>query len=159
MGPLHLHRYRPVDHYAVWKLHNEELNAVGAHTGSGLWDQDLWQTEAVHLQNHGEFLGGILGERMVTIGALKHRTKDWAEIRHMRVHPEYWRRAMASCPFGARAPGRRLGYAVLQLDTTVYQKAARCLYEKNEFREVRRNQIREFACVFYEKSLAKPRPV
>ncbi len=56
-----------------------------------------------------------------------------------------------------RAAG--LGYAVLQLDTTVYQKAARCLYEKNEFREVRRNQIREFARVFYEKPLAKPRPV
>ena len=94
------------------------------------------------------------------MGALRHRTKDRAEVRRMRVHPEYWRCGYGKAVFSA--PEYRvteLGYAVLQLDATVNQKAARCLQEKYELREARCDQIHGFACVFYEKSLAEPRPV
>jgi GNAT superfamily N-acetyltransferase len=56
----------------------------------------------------------------------------------MRVHPEYWRCGYGQAVISAlEHRATELGHAVLQLDATVNQKAARCLYEKYEFREAR----------------------
>lgn len=41
---------------------------------------------------------------------------------------------------------------MLHLDTTVNQWAARCLYEGNGYRELRRGRIGSFDCVFYERN-------
>jgi ribosomal protein S18 acetylase RimI-like enzyme len=44
-----------------------------------------------------------------------------------------------------------LGYSTLRLDTTVRQRAARGLYERNGHREIRRGRIGPFDCIFYER--------
>ena len=63
MGPLRLPRYRSVDYYDVWKLHNEGLNAVFAHAENGPLNQDFWQTEAVYLESDGVGLSSVSLER------------------------------------------------------------------------------------------------
>ena len=73
----------------------------------------------------------------------------------MRVRPERWRRGYGQeilCALERRAAA--LGYSSLHVDTTVRQTAARRLYEKDGFREVRRDRMGSFGCVFHEKELA-----
>ena len=45
--PLHVRRYVPKDKRAVRRLHDDALNEVGAHLGSGGWDADLDDIEDV----------------------------------------------------------------------------------------------------------------
>jgi len=58
---LHIRRYEPGDKSAVRRLHEDALNEVGAHLGSGPWDEDLDKIESVYLESGGEFLVGIRG--------------------------------------------------------------------------------------------------
>lgn len=156
---LTLRRYRPEDFEAVRKLHFEGLEAVWARMGDPSLDEDLNRVEEVYLAGGGEFLVGIVGERVVAMGALERTSGQRAEIKRMRVRPEYWRRVHGQemlRTLERRAAG--LGYSTLHLDTTAGQTAARRLYEKNGFREVSRIRSGGFECVFYEKRLAAVSP-
>ena len=64
--PLHVRRYAPKDKRAVRRLHDDALNEVGAHLGSGPWDDDLDDIENVYLDSGGEFLVGILDGKIVS---------------------------------------------------------------------------------------------
>lgn len=151
---LTIRRYEPDDHEAVWTLHNEALNDVGAHLGNGPWDDDLHEIETVYFENGGEFLVGVQDERIVAMGALRRVSEKRASITRMRVSPE-----LQSQGIGQRLldtlhrRATELGYTTLQLDTTVQQLAARHLYERNGYREVGRGPIGPFECVFYEGRL------
>jgi GNAT superfamily N-acetyltransferase len=65
--------------------------------------------------------------------------------------------------FQGRGPGQalldglhrraaKLSYSTLRLDTVVHQRAARSLYERNDYREIRRGRICPFSCIFYERN-------
>ena len=74
----------------------------------------------------------------------------------MRVRPGRWRRRYGREVLSAlERRVAELGYVTLQLDTTVGQTAARRLFEKNGFREVRRAPLGGFECVFYAKDLMR----
>ncbi len=150
---LRIRRYEPEDREAVWRLHNEALDEVGAHLGNGPWDDDLHGIEAAYLEAGGEFLVGVLDGRVVAMGALRRGSPEVAEVKRMRVEP-----ALQGCGHGQTlldALHRRaveLGYSTLRLDTAVRQRAARSLYERNGYRESRRGRIGQFDCVFYERN-------
>jgi GNAT superfamily N-acetyltransferase len=138
--------YLPSDRAAVWDLHVTALEAVGARAidpeARGV-DADFADIDGVYLRSGGEFLVGLLGDRIVAIGALKRLSGAVAEITRMRVHPQFWR-----CGYGETIL-RRLelaaasrGYIELWLDTLPIQTAAQHLYIKNGFREYRRVQVR-----------------
>ena len=88
---MQIRRYRCGDRGAVWRLHNLALREVDAHPGSGQWDRDLHHVEAEYLAAGGEFLVGVIGERVVAMGALRRHTNRCAEITRMRVHPDVQR--------------------------------------------------------------------
>lgn len=46
-GRPHIRRYEPSDKRAVRRLHDDASNEVGAHPGSGPWDDDLDEIEGV----------------------------------------------------------------------------------------------------------------
>ena len=150
---LRIRRYKADDRQPVWRLHNVALHAVDAHGGSGPWDDDLHQIEAIYFDEGGEFLVGTYHGQIVAMGALKRTSPEQAEIKRMRVDP-----AFQQCGFGQAiltALERRaveLGYTTLHLDTTVQQEAARHLYVKNGYGEVRHVRMGRFECIFYEKS-------
>ncbi len=149
---MHIRRYEPGDERAVRRLHNEALNEVGAHLGSGPWDDDLDDIEGVYLESGGEFLVGELEGEVVAMGAIKRVSPDAAEVKRMRVRPDLQGRGYGQAMLDSlhrNAAG--LGYTTLHLDTTVQQRAARRLYLKNGYREVGRGSVGPFDCIYYKR--------
>ena len=149
---MHIRRYEPGDKRAVRRLHGDALNEVGAHLGTGPWDEDLDEIEGVYLESGGEFLVGVLKGEVVAMGAIKRVSPDVAEVRRMRVRPGLQGRGYGQAMLDAlHRRAARLGYTALLLDTTVQQRVARRLCLKNGYREVGRGSIGPFECVFYER--------
>jgi GNAT superfamily N-acetyltransferase len=152
VGSLHIRRYAPGDKHAVRRLHDDALNEVGAHLGSGPWDEDLDEIESLYLDSGGEFLVGVLDGEVVAMGALRRTSPETAELKRMRVKPGLQGRGYGQTLLDAlHRRAAELGYSTLHLDTTVQQRAARRLYIKNGYREVRRGSIGPFKCIFYER--------
>jgi ribosomal protein S18 acetylase RimI-like enzyme len=149
---LRVRRYRPEDHEIVLRLHEIGLRETGTFVEGWDLDDDLLDIEGTYLNGSGEFLVGLLDGRIVAIGALKRIAPGQAEIKRMRVDPAFQRRGFGQTVLDAlEERATELGYATLHLDTTVQQQAARRLYTKNGYREVRRDRMGPFECVFYEK--------
>lgn len=147
-----LRRYEPGDREAVRNLHDEALNAVGAHLGNGPWDEDLDAIETVYLEDGGEFLIGTLEGEVVAMGALLRTSNERAQVTRMRVAPNLQGRGIGQALLdGLHGRAAELGYTSLHLDTTVQQVAARRLYEKNGYRETGRGTVGPFRCLYYER--------
>jgi ribosomal protein S18 acetylase RimI-like enzyme len=151
---LIIRRYLSADHDAVWDLHNAALQDTGAHLGNGPWDDDLHRIEAAYLETGGEFLVGELGGWIVVMGALKPVDAGTAEVKRMRVDPAFQRRGFGQEMLSAlETRARALEFRRLILDTSVRQKAALRLYQKNGYRETGRRKIRHLDLIDFEKEL------
>lgn len=151
---LEIRRYEPADYYDVWDLHILGLQMVGAFTGYGPWDDDLHTIERVYLQNRGEFLVGIYEGCLIAMGALRRTSNELAEIKRMRVHPDFQGRGFGQIILHAlEARALAMGYTKLHLDTSVVQLAAQKLYLKNGFKETGREIHRGLECILFEKSI------
>jgi len=152
VGSLHIRRYAPGDKHAVRRLHDDALNEVGAHLGSGPWDEDLDEIEDVYLNCGGEFLVGILNGEVVAMGALRRLSPETAEVKRMRVQPGFQGRGYGQTLLDSlHRRAAELGYSTLHLDTTVQQRLAQRFYLENGYREVGRGSIGPFECIFYER--------
>jgi GNAT superfamily N-acetyltransferase len=152
--PLHIRCYEPGDKRAVRRLHDDALNEVGAHLGSGPWDDDLDEIKSVYLDQGGEFLVGLLDREIVAMGALMRISPEKAELTRMRVRPGLQGRGYGQAVLNAlHRRASELGYATLRLDTTVQQRAAQRLYLKNGYSEVGRGVVGPFDCIFYEREI------
>jgi ribosomal protein S18 acetylase RimI-like enzyme len=151
--PPAIRRYEPRDREVIWELHNQALNAVGAHGGNGPWDDDLHHVEEIYLRG-GEFLVVEVGGRVVAMGALRAAGDGVGEIKRMRVHPDFQRRGLGRAVL-ARLERRasELGIRTLRLDTTTRQLAARGLYGANGYVEVGRTVHGPFEVILLEKRL------
>jgi len=153
-GPLHIRRYEPRDKRAIRRLHDDALNEVGAHLGSGPWDDDLDEIESVYLDQGGEFLVGFLDGEIVAMGALMRISPEKAELTRMRVRPGLQGRGYGQAMLDAlHRRASELGYSTLRLDTTVQQRAAQRLYLKNGYNEVGRGSVGPFDCIIYEREM------
>jgi GNAT superfamily N-acetyltransferase len=152
--PPHIRRYEPRDKRAVRLLHDDALNEVGAHLGSGPWDDDLDEIESVYLGQGGEFLVGVLDGEIVAMGALMRISPKKAELKRMRVRPGLQGRGYGQAMLDAlHRRASELGYSTLRLDTTVQQRAAQRLYLKNGYNEAGRGVVGQFDCIFYEREI------
>jgi GNAT superfamily N-acetyltransferase len=152
--PLHIRRYEPGDKRAVRRLHDDALNEVGAHLGSGSWDDDLDEIESVYLDQGGDFLVGVLEREIVAMGALMRISPERAELKRMRVRPGLQGRGYGQALLDAlHRRASELGYSTLRLDTTVQQRAAQRLYLKNGYSEAGRGVVGPFDCIFYERKV------
>lgn len=151
---LSIRRYTPADQEAIEHLHVLALKQAGAYLGRGPWDDDICAIEEIYLNRQGEFLIGECGRLLVAMGAFRRTSSTRAEIKRMRVHPDYQRRGFAQLILNElEVRARTLGYTTLHLDTSTVQIAAQRLYEKNGFREVGRAKYRRFENILYEKEL------
>ena len=87
-----IRRYKGIDKNKVFRLHTFALKKATAFCKHGHWDEDFKNIENIYLKNNGEFLVGILNNKLVAMGALKKISKDIAEIKRMRVYPNFQRR-------------------------------------------------------------------
>ena len=153
-APFTIRRYRLSDCDAVWALHNLALDDADAHLGPGPWDDDFKRIKEIYLNGDGEFLVAFHEDRLAGMGALKKTDNTRAEIKRMRVHPDFQRQGLGQMLLDAlEARALALGYRVLDLDTTTQQVAGQKLYEKNGYQQIGRSQDERFKLILYEKSL------
>ena len=152
--PLHIRRYETGDKRAVRRLHDDALNEVGAHLGSGSWDDDLDEIEEAYLDRGGEFLVGVLDGEVVAMGALMRISPERAELKRMRVRPGLQGSGYGQAMLDAlHRSASELGYSTMRLDTTVQQRVAQRLYLKNGYYEVGRGVVGTFDSIFYEREI------
>ena len=150
---LEIRRYQDANNPAVWELHHLALGPTGAYY-PGKWNDDLHDIQNHYLNNGGEFLVGILDGKIVCMGAFRRKSDTLAEIKRMRVLPEYQRRGFGQIILNQlEEKASQLGYTELCLDTTTLQIAAQKMYEKNGFTATGRGQVPPFEVIFYHKSL------
>ena len=150
---LEIRRYQAADNTAVWELHRLALKDTGAYF-PGKWNDDLNDIQNHYLQNGGEFLVGTLDGKIVAMGAFRKKSATMAEIKRMRVLPEYQRTGFGQMILTQlEAKAMQFGYRELCLDTTTLQTAAQKMYEKNGFIATGRGQVPPFEVIYYQKSL------
>ena len=147
-----LRRYQPSDMEAVEYLHVYAIQQAGAYLGRGPWDDDVYAIEEHYLNNHGEFLIGEWDGTFAAMGALRRTSAERAEIKRMRVHPDFQGRGIGQLIL-TELISRALGYKTLHLDTSILQIPAQKLYEKNGFLEVGRDIHQNLEVILYEKQL------
>lgn len=149
-----LRSFQRGDAAAVWTLHDAALDHAGVHGGRGPWQDDLVDIAATYLESGGEFLVGLAGTELVAMGGLLRKTSAKAEIKRMRVHPDFQRRGLGRLVLEElEARARALGYREIRLDTTEEQILARRLYESAGYRETGRRSKGRFLFIDYSKSL------
>jgi ribosomal protein S18 acetylase RimI-like enzyme len=152
---LTIRSYAPSDQDIVEHLHVFAIQQTGAYLGRGPWDDDIYAIEKHYLNNQGAFLVGEYEGQLVAMGALKRTSSTRAELKRMRIHPDYQRRGFGQQMFNElETRARQLGYTTLHLDTSTVQVAAQKLYEKNGFREVGREPLHHLEVILYEKELS-----
>lgn len=151
---LKIRRYKPSDNEAVWELHRLALEPTGAMLSDGKWNDDFNDIENHYLNNGGEFIVGTIDNRIVCMGALRKKSETMAEIKRMRIHPDYQRKGLGQLILDRlEERARQLGYTELCLDTTTKQVPAQKLYEKNGYIEVNRDLFMGFEVICYEKKI------
>ena len=149
-----LRRYTPADRESVEYLHVHAIQQAGAYLGRGPWDDDVYGIEETYLNNQGEFLIGEWDGIFVAMGAFRRTSPQRAEIKRMRVRLDYQGRGLGQIILSElEARARAMGYTTLHLDTSVVQRPAQKLYEKNGFREVGRDTYNDLEVILYEKQL------
>jgi ribosomal protein S18 acetylase RimI-like enzyme len=149
-----LRSYGTGDLAAVEDLHVFAIQQAGAYLGRGPWDDDVYAIKEVYLNNQGEFLLGEWDGRVVAMGGFRRTAPERAEIKRMRVHPDYQGRGFGQIILDElETRACALGYKTLHLDTSVLQIPAQKLYEKNGFREVGRDIYQQLEVILYEKQL------
>ena len=149
-----LRRYQPADMKAVEYLHVYAIQQTGAYLGRGPWDDDVYTIEEAYLNNQGEFLIGEWDGVFVAMGALHHTSAERAEIKRMRVHPNYQGRGFGQLMLNElETRASSMGYKTLHLDTSILQVAAQKLYEKNGYRKIDRAMYQNLEVILYEKQL------
>ena len=151
---IEIRHYLAADYTAVRELHHLALHSIGIFLSDGKWDDDLLDIENHYLYNKGEFLVGILDNKIVCMGGFRKKSDTTAEIKRMRVNPDYHRRGFGQAILNQlEARAIELGYKELCLDTTTTQIPAQKLYKNNGFTEVGREKIPGFELILYRKKL------
>jgi ribosomal protein S18 acetylase RimI-like enzyme len=149
-----LRSYTPADREAVEHLHVHAMQLTGAYLGRGPWDDDVYAIEETYLNNHGDFLIGEWDGVFIAMGAIRRTTPERAEVKRMRVHPDYQGRGLGQLILSElETRARTRGYKTLHLDTGVVQVPAQKLYEKNGFLRVGRDKYGDVEVILYEKQL------
>jgi ribosomal protein S18 acetylase RimI-like enzyme len=154
LAQLELRTFEAGDAEAVWDLHDAALSAAAVHGGRGPWEDDLRDIQGAYLEPGGEFLVGFAEGTLVGMGGLLRHSPDAAEVKRMRVHPDFQRQGFGRQILDAlESRAAALGCREIRLDTTAEQIAARQLYESAGYRETGRRHTERFLFVDFEKRL------
>ncbi len=155
MDKLKIRRYRKEDDSVVWELHKLGLAEIGVKLlRNGLLDKDLRDVEGIYL-NGGDFIVGEYQGKVVAMGAFKRNDDAVAELKRMRVHPDFQSRGFGQAILDElEKRARKLGFKKIILDTSKGWIKAQNLYRKNGYIEMGRNLLnKRYNAIFYEKEL------
>ncbi len=149
--------YKPQDVPRILELHVQAIKSVPnliVHDGPLIKDLNNIDTE--YINNDGDFLVAEFKGMIIGMGAIRRKDKYCGEIKRMRVDPKYWRNGIGQLILTRleEIAGNK-GYKRLVLDTSVFQLSAQKLYEKNNYKEIRREVIYGYECIIYEKDILR----
>ncbi len=147
--------YRESDKMAIIELNRVSLE----NTDAFLWNvngyyDDLNDIAAQYLRA-GRFFVGEVDGRIVATGAVRVISEGTAEVKRIRVHPDFQRKGIGQSMLSLlERTARGLGCTRIVLDTTIKQTAAQAMYLKNSYRELRRERIYDTTeRIYYEKMI------
>ncbi len=149
-----IRRYVETDRARMLELHILGLRQFDAGSPRGSWDADVDDIEGVYLSNNGEFLVGEIDGKVVAMGGFRRKTDKVAELKRMRVDPEYQRRGFGQAILTElEKRAKSMGYTSFFLDTLPHMAPARHLYTKNGFVQAGTKKVGRFEAILYEKTL------
>lgn len=106
---------------------------------TGKWEKDFDDIEGIYLHNQGDFLVGTIDNKIVAMGGLRKFDEQTVEVRRMRVDPDLQRKGYGQIILDAlEKRANDLGYSILMLNTSAKQIPAQKFYEKNGYKEIKR---------------------
>ncbi|MBO7748829.1 GNAT family N-acetyltransferase [Paenibacillus sp. MWE-103] len=151
---LHIRRYSTADHDDIWRLHLLVIAAAGVEP-THLHYHDIFHIDEQYLSGGGEFLVGTNRQgTVVAMGGLKKLDFETAEIKRLRVHPDYQRRGYGQLLLSRlEGTAAELGFRRLYLDALTNQHGAKRLFLNNGYAHQGASVIDGFWVNVYEKSL------
>jgi len=114
--------YKTEDQAEILNLHHVALEVIGAFKGDGHWDSDLNQIEKVYNGMDSIFLVGEENGRILAMGAFKKSGETVAELKRMRVLPEYQSKGYGrKMYYELENIAKTMGYSKFHLETSVLQ--------------------------------------
>ncbi len=156
MQILKIRRYKSSDNAVVWELHWLGLAQNGVKINTlGPWEKDLNDIENNYLKE-GDFILGEIDERVVAMGAFRKKSDEVAEIKRMRVHPDFQKKGFGKTILEQlEKRAKRKGYNKLVLDTSQKWLEAQRFYERNGYKETGRRVFpNNYHATLYEKQLS-----
>ncbi len=156
MENVQIRRYELEDKEAIKALNKESIEEFGNSFRRPNFP-DLDEIEQVYLENNGEFLVATKEGEVIGIGALKKISDEMAEVKRMRISPDFQRQGIGKLILDElEKRARELGYKTLELETSINQPGAQTFYIKNGYNETKREGPEEgwpVETIFYQKEL------
>jgi N-acetylglutamate synthase-like GNAT family acetyltransferase len=150
-----IRRYTPQDVPRILELHVLAIKSVPnliVHDGPLI--RDLHNIDSEYIHNGGDFLVAESEGMIIGMGAIRRKDENCGEIKRMRVDPKYWRHGIGQMLLTRlEETARNKGFKRLVLDTSIHQLSAQKLYEKNKYKEIRREVFHGYECIIYEKEI------
>ncbi|MFC5652255.1 GNAT family N-acetyltransferase [Paenibacillus solisilvae] len=155
---FNIRRYSSADHEEVWKIHLLVIAAAGVEPTHQHY-HDIFHIHEHYLESGGDFFVGT-GHNgvVVAMGGLKKLDEETAEIKRLRVHPNYQQRGYGQMMLDRlEQRARELGFNHIYLDALTNQLEAKKMFENNGYKHKGASVIDGFWINVYEKSLDTPK--
>jgi GNAT superfamily N-acetyltransferase len=152
---MRLIRYRPEYREPMLALHRSAVEGFALGMSQQEDEADLMAIEQVYLGCGGEFLLGLLDERLVAMGGFKRLSETSAELRRMRVE-----RALQGQGHGARLlqelelRAAQSGIRILSLETARRRPLTLEFYRKHGYQETGQGAYGAVETVQFSKRIA-----
>ncbi|HMS25582.1 MAG TPA: GNAT family N-acetyltransferase [Acidimicrobiia bacterium] len=150
-------QYRPEDNQEVKHLHEKALRDTNAYEEWDWkkYDKDLDEIENFYMNNDGNFVVGLLDDKIIAMGAYLRLDETTAKLRRMRVEPELQKQGIGRQLLDLlETEIRDRGYISIELNTTINQVAAQKLYEQTGYHVDRREtEGWPIELIYYRKEL------
>lgn len=118
------------------------------------WHDDLKEIKKNYLDNHGTFLIWLIDEKLIGMGGLLRIDTNTANIKRIRVHPDYQQKGLSSEILAElEKRGRKLGYKKLIANTAKGNIPAEKMFLKAGFVPVEEKYFFSVLCTIFEKEL------
>ncbi|MBU0532469.1 GNAT family N-acetyltransferase [Candidatus Micrarchaeota archaeon] len=116
------------------------------------WHDDLVKIKELYLDNNGAFLLWLVGDKLIGMGGLLKVDTNTANIKRIRVHPDYQHKGLSSeilAELEKRA--RVLGYNRLITNVAKGNIPAEKMFLKANFKPVEEKHFFSVLCTVFEK--------
>jgi len=159
MKDIKVRQFINQDQEAVYQLHIEGLkqaeSLIDDPEARKQLDQDLININKSYIDNGGDFIIVTLEEKIIGMGALIKINNTTAEVKRMRVKPNFQGKHVGSLILDKLIErAKKFGYKKIILDTSVKQIPAQNLYQSRGFKEYKRGVIFGQDRIFYELDIS-----